>query len=216
MNKETTKDMTKDVVQETTGPKVRAKRKLRKRTVVLIVLLLCVLAVGGIGYAFKSKLMGPSVGKVVTTLPSAQRQAQVELAQFDGTNFSFVHPITYIEQTTKQPPVPNEIESHIFISSGMVSRVLTTAVTKFPSGKFDDDPSYYMRAQNSAKYTMKTTVVKNEKVVIFTDANNQQYQQAAFWAHGGKLLTFTMTGVSTDIPAMTAEYNDMVNSISWR
>jgi hypothetical protein len=124
--------------------------------------------------------------------------------------------MTYIEQAAKPQPNPSQLESHSFISSGIVSKVLTVIITKLPSGKFDDDPSYYMRTQNSARYKMKAMVVKNETVVTFTDTSSEQYQQAAFWVHAGKLLTFTMTGVASDKPAMTAEFNDMVRSISWR
>jgi hypothetical protein len=200
---------------ETTSPPVK-KRKSHKKLIALGIFLLIVGGLGGAAYAFRRTLASPSVGSVVSTLPASANQRKIELAQYDGTTFSFVHPMTYIEQTSKQPPIANELESHTFVSSGIISKLLTIIVSKLPSGKLEDDASYYMRTQNSAKYKMKTSVIKNEKVVIFTTSDTQQYQQTAFWAHGGKLLTFTMTGVASDVPAMTVEYNDMVNSITWR
>lgn len=192
------------------------KRRLGKRRMLLLVLLVILAAVAGGFFAMRQALNSPAVGNVVTTLPQSTRQATIELEQFDGANFSFVHPMTYIKQTTKQQPLPNEIESHTFMSSGVVSKMLIISLTKFPSGKLDDDASYYMRTQNPSRYKMRTIVVKNETVATFTDSSDQQYQQTAFWTHGGKLLTFTLSGVAADTPSMTREFNDMVQSIGWR
>jgi hypothetical protein len=192
----------------------KPKKRWSRRKTALLVTVLVIGALAAAGYIAKRSLTGPAVGTIITTMPASTRQQQVELEQFDGTQISFVHPQTYIEQVSK--PVPGELEHHIFVSSGMVSKVLTVVVTPLPSGKLEDNASYYMRAQNSAKYHVKTTVVKNEKVVIFSSNDGQQFQQTGFWPHAGKLLTFTMSGVASDMPGMTAEYQDMMTSISWR
>lgn len=198
-----------------TQPK-KPRRKLRKRWVVLIVLFILLAAAAGGAYAARKTLTSPAVGNVVSTLPPVTRDSDVELQQYDGTAISFVEPMTYIEQAGKGQQLPNQIESHTFISSGVVSKVVTVTVSKLPSGRLEDDSSYYMRTQNPAKYKMKAIVVKNETVVIFRNTDTQQYQQTAFWAHAGKLLTFNMSGVANDIPGMTQEFNDMVNSVTWR
>lgn len=194
---------------------VKAKRKPRKKLIALLIFVVIVLALGGAAYATRSTLTSPVNGRIVPTLPADAKQSQVELAQYDGTNFSFVHPMTYIEQNPKAAPPAGEIEAHTFISSSMNSEVLTTAVTNLPSGNLNDDGSYSMRAQNSSKYKMKTITVKNEKVIVFSATDNMQYQQSAFWAHNGKLLTFALTGAASDVPGMSSEFNDMVNSIYW-
>jgi hypothetical protein len=201
--------------QQAAAP-VKAKRKSRKKLIALLVFVGIILALGGAAYATRNTLNSPVKGKVVSTVPASTKQSQVELEQFDGTNFSFVHPITYIEQITKGALPSGEIEAHTFISSGMNTEVLTTAVTNLPSGNLSDDGSYSMRAQNSSKYKMKTVVVKNEKVTVFSATDAQQYQQSAFWPHGGKLLTVALTGTASDVPSMTSEFNDIVNSLSWR
>jgi hypothetical protein len=192
------------------------KRKSRKKLIVLAVFLIIILGLGGAVYAMRNTLTSPVKGKVVATLPANAKQSQVELAQFDGTNFSFVHPLPYIEQVTKGGPPAGEIEAHTFISSGMNTEVLTTVITSLPSGSLNDDSNYAMRAQNSAKYKMKTTVVKNEKVTTFSMTDNEQFQQTAFWPHNGKLLTLALTGGASNVPGMTSEFNDMVQSLSWR
>lgn len=194
---------------------VKAKRKPRKKLIALLIFVVIILALGGAAYATRHTLTSPVKGSVVSTLPDDSKQSQVQLDQYDGTNFSFVHPETYIEQNPKAAPPAGEIEAHTFISSGMNSEVLTLAVTNLPTGNLNDDGSYSMRAQNSAKYKMKTVVVKNEKVTVFSATDSQQYQQAAFWPHGGKLLTVALTGAASDVPGMTSEFNDMVNSITW-
>lgn len=204
-----------DMQPAVTAKPPRQKRRLRKRWVVLIILVLLLGAVGGGGYAMRKTLTSPVNGEVVETLPISPQQTPIGLAQFDGTYFSFVHPETYIEQPTGSQKIPNELESHIFVSSGMVSHIVTIVVSQLPSGNLNDDSSYYMRTQDPARYHMKTSVIKNEKVITFTNNDGSQYEQTAFWAHGGKLMTFAMTGIAADTPSMTVEYTDMVNSVTW-
>lgn len=187
-------------------------RKSRKRAA-LIVLLVLLIIVSGIAYAANKLLTGPSNGTIVNNLPVVSSPSAIELQQFDGTHFSFVHPMTYVEQKLK--PEAAVLESRSFVSSGMLRKVLTAAVTSLPSGKLEDDPSYTMRQQNPDKYQMKYIVVKNERVAIATSVTSQEFQQTAFWPHGGKLLTFTMTGVTVEPKAMAAEHEAMVNSVSW-
>lgn len=194
-------------------PAPKRKKSRKKKFIVLFIVLGLI---GGSGYMLSRTLTGPAVGTAVSSLPNTTRQQPIELEQFDGTTFSFVHPITYVEQNIKAQPNPNNLESRTFISTGMVSRVLTITVSKLPSNKLEDDASYTMRAQNPSKYQMRPAVLKNEKVVVATSSDGQQYQQVAFWAHEGKLMTFTMSGMATNTQAMTAEYNEMIGTISWR
>lgn len=193
---------------------VKPKKRLSGRKKVLLVLVVFLALLGGSGYALSQTLTGPAIGTVVTNLPAVTKPTEVELEQFDGTLFSFVHPMSYIEQANK--PNPNNLEARTFISSGMATRIVTIVVTKFQSGRLEDDPSYLMRSQETTKYKMRSLVIKNEKVVVFNSTDPQQYQQAAFWPHQGKLLTFTMTGVASDPEGMNKEYQYMLESISWR
>jgi sucrose-6-phosphate hydrolase SacC (GH32 family) len=197
------------------SPSAEPKKRSRNK-VVFGVFAGLILLVGTAGYLVTKIITGPSVGTVVQTIPVNNREEQVELKQFDGTHFSFAHPITYIEQTVRRQPSPNELESHIFVSSGMVSRVLTTIVSKLPTGQVQDDPSYSMRLQDKAKYQLQEIIVKNEKVSIFTSNDTQQIQQTAFWPHKDKLLTFTMSGVATNVETAKAEYESMVTTLGWR
>ncbi len=189
-------------------------QKISRKKIWLVALIILVLVISGIGYAVQKLMTGPAIGTVITNLPAASPPAEVELQQFDGTHFYFAHPMTYIEQPVK--PQPNVLESRSFVSSGMTTKSVTINITKFPSNQLEDDPSYVLRKQNPAKYQMKPLVIKNEKVVIATDTSGQEFQQIAFWVHGGKLMTLTMSGVSTDPKMMAAEHETMVSSVSWR
>ncbi|MDB5181776.1 MAG: hypothetical protein JWP13_539 [Candidatus Saccharibacteria bacterium] len=196
-----------------TAPTTPRKRSRKRKGLIALVVVLLVLGAGI--YGAQRFLTGPSVGTAVSSLPAASRTTPIELEQFDGTTFSFVHPMTYMKQATKPAPNSVNLESHTFVSSGMTSKVLTATVSKLPSTKLEDDPSYSMRAQNPDRYKIKSVVLKNEKVMIATNSDGQQFQQTAFWVHGDKLLTFTMTGTATNTQAMTAEYQDMIGTISW-
>lgn len=191
------------------------KKKSRKK-LFFIILLITLVVLGGAGYGVTRIMTGPSVGTVVQTLPTITRPERVELKQFDGTHISFALPITYIEQSVRRQPSPSELEGRTFISSGMVSKVLTIVVSKLPSGRLEDDASYTMRMQDKAKYQLQEIVVKNEKVAIFTNTDTQQMQQTAFWAHKDKLLSFTLSGTATDVETTKAEYRSMVETLSWR
>jgi hypothetical protein len=196
-----------------TRPKLKKHMSRKKKA--LITLTLLGLLAGGAFYAAQQFMSGPAVGTVVSSMPALTRTPEVELVQFDGTHFSFARPITYIDQTPKPDPGTKILESRTFVASGMMSKILTATVVGLPSGKPEDDSSYFMRAQNPTKYQMRSIVVKNEKVTVFTSNDGQQYQQSGFWPHGGKLLTFTMTGVASDIPGMNSEYQSMLESVSW-
>lgn len=197
-------------------PQAQAPKKRSRKKIFFIVLLVLLLLLAAAGYAVNRVLTGPAVGTVVQTLPTVIRQEQIELKQFDGTHFTFAHPITYVEQNVRRQPNATDLESRTFVSSGMVSKVLTIVVSKLPSGKLEDDPSYQMRMQDKTKYQLQEIVVKNEKVAVFTSSDTQQIQQAAFWAHKDKLLTFTLSGVATDLDATRTEYRAMVETLGWR
>ncbi|HSH18334.1 MAG TPA: hypothetical protein VK978_03045 [Candidatus Saccharimonadales bacterium] len=183
----------------------------RKKMFIFLAVLAAVFA--GTGYAINKFMTGPATGTVITTLPAVAKPAEVELQQFDGKQFSFVHPVAYVEQAVK--PEPTAIELRSFVSSGMARKLANVTVKQLPSGSLEDDPSYLMRSQNPDTYRMQSIVVKNEKVVFFLDTAGQEFQQIAFWAHKDKLLTFVLTGAAIDPAAMAAEHEAMVKSISW-
>lgn len=220
--------MYKISIQKTTKPEkpakaakppkpVKVRKPLSRKKKALIILAVFLVLLGGGVYAANKTLTGPAVGTIVTTMPAVTRKPQVELKQFDGTNFSLALPVTFTEQAVKPGANSgtNNLETHTFISNEMITQVLVTTVTKL-NGAVEEDPSYMVRAQEPAKYKMKPIVVKNEKVIIFTANDTQQMQQTVFWAHGGKLLTMTLSGVATDIQITTAQFDDMIASIVWR
>lgn len=193
--------------------KPRPPKKSKKR-VFWLVLLAIVAVLGLVGYRMAQSLLGPAYGTVVTTVPLAQQAPPpVELEQFDGKHLSFARPITY-EQRPPRPDEAKSLESHTFISSGMISKVLLVTVNTLPSGRLEDDASYHMRTLNPDRYKIREIKVKEEKVMIAT--NTAEHQQTAFWPHGGKLLTFTLTGLSTDSATVNEEYEKMLQSVTWK
>lgn len=189
-------------------------RRPSRRTIALTVVAVFVSIFVGTGYAVHTVMSGPAMGTVVDNLAAVSRPVPVELQQFDGKYFSFVHPMTYIDQKSK--PDPSSLESQMFVSSGMMRKIITATITNLPSGKLEDDSSYAMRLQNPDKYKIKYVVIKNERVAIATAKSSQEFQQTAFWPHDGKLLLFSMTGVSVEPAAMAVEHETMVRSFSWR
>lgn len=191
------------------------KRRSRKKWIVLGVVLVIVLVLAGVGYTMARRLTGPAVGTIIAGVPDYKKQPDVQLEQFDGKLFSFVHPMTYIEQSTKPQPNDTQLESHTFLSTTMNGGVLVATVSKLPSNNPGDDASYYARTQDPKKYAAKTVVVQNEQVFIFTSNDGQQLQQTAYWPHKGMMLTFSLTGVANDVQSSTSEYLGMVESITW-
>lgn len=194
----------------------KTRKRLSRKWIILIVILVILVVLGLAGYVVARRLTGPAVGTIVTNMPPEAHQNPPDLEQFDGTTFSFVHPVTYIEQTQKPKAGNTDLEDRTFISTGMTSQLLTAVVTKFPSGNLNDESSYIIRNQDPKKYQRKVVVVQNEQVVIFTHDDGGQLQQTAFWPHAGKLLTFSLTGVAQDTQASSSEFLSMVESITWR
>lgn len=199
------------------GSPAPARPKRKKKIIVLIVVLALLMAVAAAGYAAVQTMMGPAEGVAITDVPVAKSTTPpVELEQYDGTSISFVHPSSYKERPTKPDATASAslLETHTFISSGMVSKILTLSITKFPSGQLKDDASYYMRTLHPERYKITERVIKGDKVAIA--ANTQEYQLTAFWPHAGKMLTFSLSGVTADTDTVNAEYNKMLDSVVWR
>ncbi len=164
----------------------------------------------------------PAEGIIVNSSDAVQapKQPVVQLEQFDGKNFSFAHPDSYVLRQNRPGDNnnPNSLESYNFVMSGMISKLLTVTVTALPSGKLEDDPSYSMRLLHSETYQAKPQTLQGEKVVVIQD--KKDYQLVAFWAHtsGGskKLLTFAINSISMDTSNTDTEYQKMLDSIRWR
>lgn len=187
--------------------------RLTKKWVVFLAVLFVITALADCGFMVAHNLTGPAVGTIIKSVPTKGDQTKPALAQFDGKNFSFIHPLTYVEQTTKQNP--GDIEDHAFLSTGMTSEYLTIVITPLPTGNLSDNSAYLMRTQSPDKYQRKLVTVGNEQVTIFTANDGQQLQQTAFWPHQGKLLTMALTGVATDVPTAQSEFLSMVESLTW-
>lgn len=198
---------------ETPPTKRKFHFRLRKKWIVLIIIVLILGALAGAGYMVARNLTGPAVGTIVQSVPDKGDQTKPELAQFDGKIFSFIHPLSYIEQPTKANP--GDIEDHAFLSAAMTSQYLTIVIIPLPTGNLSDNPSYTMRAQNPDKYQRKLVTVGNDQITVFTANDGQQLQQTAFWPHQGKLLTMSLTGVATDVPTAQSEFLSMVESLTW-
>lgn len=197
----------------TSGRKPGRRKKLVGWLVVLIVLA----GLAGIGYAILRMIAGPSEGTIVNSIPPPPKAATIQLEQFDGTNFSFAHPENYTLRPDKQTD-PNSLETETFIASGMISKLLTITVSRLPSGKLEDDASYYMRSIHPETYKLSTQTIQGEKVMVAL--NSQDYQQAAFWVHktaaGTKMLTFAISSISIDSAVTGQEYQHMLESIRWK
>lgn len=189
----------------------KRRSKWKKRLIVLTVL---TALFGGSGYAVVKVLSGPSEGTVFSSSPPVAPPAAVELEQFDGTYISFARPMNYKLQPPPKVPEITALETHSFITTGIMRKTVSATVTNFPSGRLDDDASYYMRKINPDKYVLTPQTIKGEKVVV--TSSKSENLLVAFWPHGGKLLTFTMTGTTTDANATTDEYQKMLESVSWR
>ncbi|HEX8226785.1 MAG TPA: hypothetical protein VF572_02860 [Candidatus Saccharimonadales bacterium] len=205
--------------QDTAPVPKAAKRRKRKGLRRLITALVVLGILGGLGYAAARMMMGPAEGIIVTPIPEQRisQAPQVEFEQFEGSHITFAYPDTYEIQPPNKDNA-NSLESHTLIASGMMNKILTVVVTKLPSGKLEDDSSYYMRTLKPEIYQIKPLNVNGEKVMVALNAKDNQ--QTAFWVHksadGSKLLTFTMSTVSINSEATAREYQAMLESVRWR
>ena len=194
------------------------KPRNRRRKIIISILVIMLLMTGGATFALIKIMMGPAEGVVINSFPEARStEPVVELEQFEGKYLTFAYPNTFVVQPQRKDDT-NNLETNTFIASGMMSKILTVTVTNLPSGKLEDDASYYMRSLNPQTYQMKPLTIQNEKVVVAL--NTKDSQQAAFWVHksasGNRLLTFAVSSVSINSQATAQEYQTMLESIRWR
>lgn len=199
-------------IEQATGAPRR--RRLPRKLIILGIVLLVIAALVGAGLLVARNLNGPASGTIVKSVPDEGIQQPAAQVEFDGTTFSFVHPQTYVEQQVK--PNPGDIEDRVYLSTVMNGGYLNIAVTPFANTSLSDNASYSMRESNPNKYQRKLVMVRGEQVTIFTANDGQQLQQTAFWPHAGKLMTFSLTGVATDVSSSQSEFLSMVESLSWR
>jgi len=200
------------------GSTVPKKPRNRRRKIIVSILLIMLLITGGATFALIRIMMGPAEGVVINSFPEARStEPVVELEQFEGKFFTFAYPNTYVVQPQRKDDT-NNLETNTFIASGMMNKILTVTVTSLPSGKLEDDASYYMRSLNLQTYQMKAQSAQGERVVVAL--NTKDSQQAAFWVHksasGNMLLTFAVSSVSINSQATAQEYQTMLESIRWR
>ena len=204
--------MTADTTSQYTNETPRPKRRLKKLFLVLLIILSIL---GSIGYIVARMLVGPSEGTIVNAIPdAAPAKRAVELEQFEGLYVTFALPNSFKPQPAKQDEAnnPSSLETHIFVASGLMNKVLTLTVAKLPTGKLEDDASYYMRSLHPETYKLTPQIISGEKVIVAVSSKDSQ--QSAFWAHattasqtsktsqaaptvagrqaGNKLLTFTI------------------------
>jgi hypothetical protein len=206
------------MVTDTDTQPAKRKRSKRKIIVRLLVTLFVLALLVGAGFVAYQMLIGPSEGTIAANIPDKNPQpAAPELEQFEGTYFTFAYPNSYTIQPVTKDDTHN-LETHTFIAAGLKHKILTLTVTNLPSGKLEDDTSYYMRSLHPETYTMKPQVIQGDKVVVAR--STQDYQQAAFWPHvtkdGGKLLTFSISTVTLDSNNTDQEYQKMLESVRWR
>jgi len=185
----------------------------------LIVAFIVLAVLGAVSYVAYRMLIGPSEGTVAGIIPdnTVQPAAAPELEQFEGTYLTFAYPGNYVVRPPSSDDTHN-LETHTFVASGMMHKILTVTVTSLPSGKLEDDTSYYMRSLHPETYQLKPEVIQGEKVVVAVDAKDSQ--EAAFWVHksanGVNLLTFTVSSVTVGSAATAQEYQKMLESVRWR
>ena len=191
------------------------KRRNRKKIITVMSILLILICLSAASYAAYKMLLGPSDGIVVNSISDnhVKSVSAPELEQFDGSYVYFAHPATFVLQPPSKDDV-NNLETHTFIASGMMNKILTVIVTKLPSAKLEDDSSYLMRNLHPETYKLSAQTVQGEKVVVAL--NSKDAQQAAFWVHGGKLLTFTISSVTINSQETAQEYQKMLESVRWR
>ncbi|HEX8182538.1 MAG TPA: hypothetical protein VF575_02960 [Candidatus Saccharimonadales bacterium] len=193
----------------------KPKRSLRNKFKRSIVLLFVTAGLAGVVYICAQMLVGPSEGIIVNAIPEnpSQTQSAVELEQFEGVHMTFAYPNTYqVQPATKDNS--NSLETHLLRASGMMSKILTVTVVALPSGRLEDDASYLMRSLHPETYKLTPQTIQGEKVIVAL--NEKDSQQAAFWVHQGKLLTFTITSVTINSEATAGEYQKMLESVRWR
>lgn len=197
---------------ESTAPKRR-----RKKAIILGTLLVLLAGLTAAGFGVYRMMIGPAQGTVIAEPGAVSSPPPApELEQFDGTYVSFVHPASYVQQPP-QSDNNHTLETHIFLAAGMMSKVLTLTVTNLPSGRLEDDASYYMRSLHPEIYRISMQTIAGDKVALAMDSRDNQ--ESAFWVHktpsGPELLTFTLTTASINSQATGDEYQKMLQSVTW-
>lgn len=179
------------------------KRKTIKRRYWFSLWMFSILIVAGI--AFERIISAPSHGRITTSSsrfkPSSSKPTAAPASDIQTEYFKLALPAGYKQQAGSHA-VPGLLYQQTIIKSSMSgSLVISIAISSLGSG-LNENTSYRLRIQDTARYKLATQAVQGDKVTITNDS--QSASLVAFWPHGDKLATI---GVSSGLQNPAVDNN---------
>ncbi len=157
------------------------------------------------GIAFERIISAPSHGRITTSSsrfkPSSSKPTAAPASDIQTEYFKLALPAGYKQQAGSHA-VPGLLYQQTIIKSSMSgSLVISIAISSLGSG-LNENTSYRLRIQDTARYKLATQAVQGDKVTITNDS--QSASLVAFWPHGDKLATI---GVSSGLQNPAVDNN---------
>jgi len=156
----------------------------------------------------------PAVG-TIKTAPAIETPA-TEYERVEGEAFSFRRGSAYKVKPTQDSKIYTEqfVFSQINADTAS-SKNLSVSIRPLINTKLDDEAGYKLRKQNSKTYSHSTKSVQAQNVDVFIKTSEGN-EATAYWVHGGKLLSVSLTSVYVNVEELQTELVDTLNSVEWQ
>ncbi|MDB5170327.1 MAG: hypothetical protein JWO35_21 [Candidatus Saccharibacteria bacterium] len=168
--------------------------KLSKKNLAILTVLLVVV---GAGIMAVRAVSAPSHGRITTSSSSKLKISSPKQAipvapasEVQTPYFQLALPVGYKQQSSSQTVPGLLYQQTIIKASSAGSLIIAIAITPLGSG-LNDNSAYRLRTQDTARYKLTTQTVQGESIVIANDAGSSAV--VAFWVHGDKLATISVT-----------------------
>jgi len=100
-------------------------------------------------------------------------------------------PVGYVNQSTSTTTQGLLYQQNLVKASTLGSLIIAIGISQLPPGGLSEDSSYKLRSQQPDRYQITSESIGGSNVQLANDS--QTAAVAAFWVHGDKLATISVT-----------------------
>lgn len=208
----------KNILVLMSGIKTRLKSVLRSKWTARICLgLILLIVLAGLGYKGTKILSGPAEGIVTQNVERTEAEQKIVMTKdLVNSYFSAKYAGRYELQTNTNKSA--SLQSWLLVArqaAGAVpAGIISITIVYLPTGGVKEDSAYKQFEAFKDIYTLSKRTYSAEEVVV-ADRTETNFEHTALWAHGGYLLTASMTSNQKN-ELLLSEFDAILDSLKWK
>ncbi len=168
-----------------------------------------------------NNLNQPSKGDIsyqpnITSNSSSQQTFNSTKTNVVGKYIKFSYPASLKAYPLPKPVYP-AVEAYSDTYKDTDVWTLALQVVHIPSGDINDNSGYTLRKSNPNRYGYTIETINQNKVYIFTDTQDNNFNKVAFMVNGEYQASISLTGLDINQPdLLQTTFDQVVSSFEWR